>query len=568
VALRTGGHVFHFVHDAPGIVRLAREEDGAFAERYRFVQNRSIRMAHLAASGQLERRVRTTFTTRWIAQERQLATLTALENDTRLAEAALATRRHEAFAPIALAGPGYFLDSDVVPRAARDTEPSLARLRDALTQARGSTFLAARIDATAEALAHLPVPETGTVDDGALSARRRRGVAAGYEDLVVRRHALEILRDAIALRSDAVRDTGLALTAAERAALRALRDVLRQRALTLLDSRRPDAGYVLVVTLARLAAVDRSLGAARWIVLDTFPDDAVVLEAHELARHAEAVAAAREVNRHGLARARRTLVAASTGERLPERELAGLEQAANRWLEAQRSQVAPGRMRLAAGPFVPARAMRHTRPALPWSDAVLAQVALATRAAERRQRARLQAQYGYDLVRRNCVTALFETLAEAGVGTPDGAALDFIPVVAHARLARRLPVRETTPLPSRREVALAALRAREPALLVALRESNTLTATAYRRNPDDSLFLFFTDGALAARPFLGAVNLGLGLGATAAGLATLPFDAGHLLSAGARGALFSLPELGFVNIRKGSYDHLPADGLPEASFPR
>jgi hypothetical protein len=212
--------------------------------------------------------------------------------------------------------------------------------------------------------------------------------------------------------------------------------------------------------------------------------------------------------------------------------------------------------------------MHQSRPTLPWSDAVLARALVTSRAAERRQRARLEKQYGYDLVRRNCVTALFETLADAGVGTATGAPLDFIPVVASAHLARRLPVREATPLPSRRELTLAVQRVREPALVVALRESNTLTATAYRRNPDDSLFLFFTDGAAAMRPLLGALNLGVGLGASAAGLATLPFDAGHLLSAGARGALFSIPELAFVNIRKGSYDHRPPAGLPDASFPR
>jgi hypothetical protein len=41
---------------------------------------------------------------------------------------------------------------------------------------------------------------------------------------------------------------------------------------------------------------------------------------------------------------------------------------------------------------------------------------------------------------------------------------------------------------------------------IALRESNTLTSSIYRRAKDDSIFLFFTDGAAATRPLLGALN--------------------------------------------------------------
>jgi hypothetical protein len=44
-----------------------------------------------------------------------------------------------------------------------------------------------------------------------------------------------------------------------------------------------------------------------------------------------------------------------------------------------------------------------------------------------------------------------------------------------------------------------------------------------------------------------------GLGVAAAGLAMLPLDGGTLLTAGLKGAFFSLPELAFFNIRKGSF---------------
>jgi hypothetical protein len=109
---------------------------------------------------------------------------------------------------------------------------------------------------------------------------------------------------------------------------------------------------------------------------------------------------------------------------------------------------------------------------------------------------------------------------------------------------------------------------RENPLVVLLRESNTLTSTVYGPNPRDSFFVFFTD-AVPARPLLGAVNVAAGLGAGAVGLAALPFDGGRTLVAGVKGVLFSLPELAFVNLRKGTFDYverayrpMPAGALP------
>jgi len=100
---------------------------------------------------------------------------------------------------------------------------------------------------------------------------------------------------------------------------------------------------------------------------------------------------------------------------------------------------------------------------------------------------------------------------------------------------------------------------REDHLLVFLRESNAVTSTVYRRNPHDSYFLFFTDDTVATRPIFGAVNLLAGVGAGVAGLALLPFDGGHTLARGFRGALFSLPELAFFNVRKGTFEYVGDD---------
>jgi hypothetical protein len=59
------------------------------------------------------------------------------------------------------------------------------------------------------------------------------------------------------------------------------------------------------------------------------------------------------------------------------------------------------------------------------------------------------------------------------------------------------------------------------------------------------------------RPLYGIANLAVGIGGTLAGIAWLPVDHGATLRAGLNGALFSVPELAFINIRKGSFAFAP-----------
>jgi hypothetical protein len=89
-----------------------------------------------------------------------------------------------------------------------------------------------------------------------------------------------------------------------------------------------------------------------------------------------------------------------------------------------------------------------------------------------------------------------------------------------------------------------------------LRESNTLTSSIYRPREGDSAFLMFTEHAFWTRPLLGTLNLGYALATTSAGLITAPTDDGVLLKEGLFGMLFSIPELGLWNIRKGTFNEM------------
>ena len=56
------------------------------------------------------------------------------------------------------------------------------------------------------------------------------------------------------------------------------------------------------------------------------------------------------------------------------------------------------------------------------------------------------------------------------------------------------------------------------------------------------------------RPLYGLANLAWASGYSVYGLAAVPFDGGARVSAGVSGVLWSLPELAFENVRKGSFE--------------
>ena len=177
----------------------------------------------------------------------------------------------------------------------------------------------------------------------------------------------------------------------------------------------------------------------------------------------------------------------------------------------------------------------------------------------------------YELVTRNCVTAIFDTLNESfgnsgelsreelGGYITGRRSLSFIPFLSASKVNDDYRVVAHETIWSYRQAGLREMRQTENTVWVALRESNTLTAKSYRRRSADSFFLFFTDETVLLRPLFGAFNLVAGLGESLVGLVTAPVDRGRILTQGLRGTFVSLPELAFWNIRKGSNDWIPPE---------
>jgi hypothetical protein len=571
-AVRFGDQVFHFEYAAP-VVRLRRDYFDGLQYRYTVLDNRSLLLHRVPVTPDTYQRLLDEFTRRYFDQARDLRTHAALVADRRLLEAMRARRRgHAPAAPLVLEGVGFFFDEARLSAASSDAErapagPTLTKLRDRVVQTYGPGFVPQTMDQLRRDLLALDPAAPGFSDR--------------YRDGITTLLALEVLRDARPLRADGYAGGGAGgpvLDSTELETLAALAVELEASLVRLVHSSRPDRGFPLLVGMARLAALDQSRQTGRWIFLDTFSRDAVVISPAEVARRPAMTRELLEEAAADFAITRARLSArALDDEGFPEATFAGLEAAGNRWLEISRAldNRRPMRMPFALG--VPSRSAPFPDFLVPAVDTeALAAAADLARERETAHDAKLRVLYGYNVVTRNCVTEIFRTIDAALVaGAPPGAeareestrrlggyvdvdgTLNFIPAAADEAVRSAYTVSETIELPSYRLARLAQMYRRENPLRVYLRESNTVTSTLYQRNPEDSAFLFFTDDALPVRPLLGAFNFVTGFGVSAAGLFMVGVDRGDTLWAGLRGMLFSLPELVFFNIRKGSVPYAP-----------
>lgn len=579
VAFRFGEWTFHFQQHASGLIRLRRDDSAIFQHVYAMLGNRTIRESRIAVSDETYDLLRAAFMRRHVVETAHFETLDDLRRDVALFEdLVLHLGSHEIKPPTAHPeeaqpwGPsrrvpalGYFLPDAAAPPSAGES-PALRLLRERLAAAYGTAFLNTRIAEVRRDLRETPVhaasPAVSAIAADEYPAFTPSDVAQ-WEDRTIGLFGLQILRAAAPLRAGAyiIPDGDeFALGPQERSRLQQFRARLERDVAALTTSSRSDWGFPFAVGLARLAAIDLSLRLGRLVVLAS-----AAPEEGDARRMPDAVGVAIEAEvRADLAEARAAFV---EPDRPREADYTAVELATQR-LSTVRTAVAqhtwPDLRTTSVLPALPARRTDLEWPSLSAAE-VTEQLAIA-RARERDYLAALQRLYPYDLITRNCVSELFAVVNRAlaadesrrlGGVVSMRRTLNFIPFRSAAAVDAHYRVTAHRKRPSYREQRLAEMYRDEPALLVALRESNTLTSTVYLPAARDSPFLFFTDNALLARPLLGAANLTVALADSALGLLTAPFDRATRLRKAINGALFSLPELAFVNIRKGSLAFVP-----------
>jgi hypothetical protein len=563
VALRLGDQVYHFEVHGDGLLHLTRERWSFFRTRYADLENRSLRAVRLAIASEAGARIGAHLaalhaTQRWELERLEALGLQALWLEGLGGEAA----------ELPLRAVGLFSASG------RDDPDALNLLR-AIEVRHGTRFVAEEREEVETALG------AGSLEPGDLDGP----AAERLRDRLLLREALRVLAEARPLAPEAVvdpdaatpGDPGRPLLAHERERLARSAADLEASVLRLVRSQRPDRGRPLLLAAARYQAARRSLAAGRLLLLDAFGDAAPALTPTESRRQRPLLEALAGDARESWLGVRERIFAQGDLDEYAEHEL---EEAGSLYAELRGAAAGERLLRVWDGETkLPDRRGWAALPRVAVEPEARMQALLAARTQQARYRAQLEQRYGYRLLQRNCATELARA-TESSFDDPDearralggelraGPSPTFVPALMRRAAGRRLAAASERQIPSYRERRVAALEREGSALLVALRESNTWTARAYRPSFGDDPFLWFSDGPLPLRPVQGALNVGYGLLFAGIGAAALPFDGGRSALAGLRGALYSLPELVGWNLRKGRYDRLPpAPAAPSLGTP-
>jgi len=590
-ALRLDDWVYDFQNADLGTLRLRRTEYDHFRYLYTVLDNRTMHVARIDVPDATREAIFDRFNQRYLRENQRFVRLDSLRGDRELIalllararpptardrdRAALAMPDHletRESAPLGLPirGAGFFYDD-------RDSNvgeesPPLGALRDRVAASHGPTHLENLIAALEHTVKMLS-PQTAIAASGVENGLDDRPESGGhfsdrYRELAAKILALRALEAAIPLRPSARRvpEGGeFALGSSEEQQIRVYAERLETRLARLVDSTRPDWGYSLLLGMARLEVLHESLEQGRWIVLDSIPADSEFLSSAAVKRRDPFVVELRDRAHAEFVEARAHFASASNPT---ERALAWLEEAINRYATFRHGFDQNVAIPIHELGVLPDRAASVRGLALPEVEiATLRRAADTAKRRENAQRAALTREFGYQLVSNNCVTEIF---AMVGQGIDPVTAgdrptevdnrndlLDFIPVVAYRKVLAAHSDAEPAEIPSLRRFRLEQMYAAENDLRVYLRESNTLTSTIYRRNDVEPLFLFFTEDSLPLRPVYGVLNFAAGIGEIAFGVLRSPWDRGRMFISGLKGAAFSVPELFFVNLRKGILEYAP-----------
>ncbi len=608
----SGGHtaiqfdddIYHYQHLDSGLIRLFRREKTEFHFLYRYLQNRPMHLSRIDVTDDTFLRLKDQFKWQFLSQERQFKLLDDLHKDRifiryliRLLTAGHAAVDADAASVMRLRGVGLFYPEPGLPPQFKDIESanqqsrSIQNLRQKVEQRYGSDFLLHRrkqLESQIKALSPRYWPATDSNVAGEKFPSSIYSFADSYSDYLTALYAINALIDAPPLQTDAffqMNQETFGISKAERQGLLDLRNHLEASLVKSINSGRPDWGYAVLVNMARYIAVDVSLQSGFWVFIDDFAENSEWVRPAQYLEHGDQI---RILISDARAVLERSLQTAATGERLSETDYSRIEMAANRYAELLKSEQHRD-FRFNGEKALPSKSIGF--PLGPVPDLTTEQLSTALSAVDNIESSlleKLNQEHRYDLIGRNCVTELFRTINQALLtpyrsgdqrtdpsdlvikesekrlgGYVDGP-YNFIPFVSYQSVLDHYHVTKRTDLNSYREQELARLKTRKNPMLTALRESNIVSSRLYRYNPDDALFLFFTDDNVLLRPVMGLVNTAAGIGQGVYGFFSWPLDSGKNLKSGATGILMSLPELFFFNMRKGSYKYLSYNQLTHA----
>lgn len=605
-AIQFGDEIYHYQHVDSGLIRLFRQEKTGFHFTYRYLQNRPMHLSRIEVSEDTFDLLKDQFKWQFLTQERQFKLLDDLHKERLFIRHLLqkatvddAVVDVDAASVLRLKGVGLFYpepgqqSQHTDRKLTKQQSLSVQRLRQKVAQRYDPDFLQRRralIEAQLKALSPSHWPAINPDSTGEKFPAAIYSFTERYSDSLTALFAIKALIEAPPLQADALlvtNQSAFKVFEAERPVLQALRNDLETSLVKALDSNRPDWGYAVLVNMARYIAIDASLQSGYWVFIDDFAEDSERVRPDQYLEHSAQI---RLLTGDAKAALNQVRLSAASRQHLSEAEYSQIEMAANRYIELLNGEQHHD-FRYNGEKTLPTKSIGF--PEGPVPNLTPEQLTTALSALDNIENSlfeTLRQSYRYDLLSRNCVTELFRTINQAllksyrsGEKIADLEALtikesekrlggyveipyNFIPFVAYQSVLDRYQVTESRDLDSYRGLELAKLTASQNDPITALRESNILSSRLYQYNPDDALFVFFTDDHVLLRPVFGLVNAVAGIGQSVYGVFSWPLDSGKNLQSGATGILMSLPELFFFNMRKGSYKYLSFSQLSHADL--
>lgn len=559
-ALRIGNTVYHFQYFPNGLFKLVRERWSYFRYIYNDLENRTLYIAHIDIQTPDLQTLQESLDRYYLTQEAHMARLNDLSTDVKILND-LNSGNFE----ISVEGAGLFaLDSPA--------DAVSLQLCSLVKAAYGKAYLKRKKETLDERFSKIPIAATDISPNDISSEVYPTAIetlSIKYSENRLKWMALDALEHAFPLRKgvligmdDFARPSDRkGLTKNERNKLSAYADTLKASVIRLLSSNRPDWGYPLLLANARFQAITWSLKRNRLYLLDPFPESSKSVDVKKLEGDP---AVTKKLADRAWRKYWEIRCSTFAGGALDERIYNRMEEGAGRFAELENGRLNGNVIRVAYGRLMPSRPgtvpLIHVK--IPKQTLIVALTA--ARMNRETYYNQLKKYYPYDLINQNCATELIQNMNApfqkrervtevlGGKITP-GEDFGFVPFRLFELVKNRYRVAKIDVLPGYRKRML--LQETENTAGY-LQECNTLTSTLYHGSKGDTQFIFFTDDVVWIRPLYGLINGAYGLITAALGVFTLPLDGGALSVSGLEGTLYSLPEIFFFNIRKGSFDYV------------
>ncbi|EMJ97538.1 hypothetical protein LEP1GSC192_3532 [Leptospira sp. B5-022] len=558
-ALRFEDTVIHFQYYPDEIFRVVRESYERFSYSYNTYSNRTSKIARVGISENDLDKIRTGFEKLALIQFKHLKNLESIRADVQFLKELQSPEKN-----IGIKTFGYFK---------KEEGTKISSLKEKLNSALGKGWLgkirtqikkelnSAFTDGKFKLFSEAPSVQNGNYPF------YKEGISSWFLPRLEKLSVLEILDLKYSLDPEAIfLSSGNSLNEEERIKIVSLRDSLEFSIIELIKEENSNWGHSVLVNLARYLVLEKSLEDGKLYFLVTFPESVSQITPTTWSKDKRGVQASSEL----LLEASKTFREERLkSESLTEENYLTWEDLENRDWELRTGLSRGISIRNTFDRLSPDLSGSFVFSFPTPESQLISEYLHRSEKEEEAYYENLKRFYTFKLITKNCTSEIFDSLEfilnekdyekVLGKRIDPHSSLTFIPFIAYDSITEKWNVKEETLELSHRKAALEKLYGSNPKWKTYLKESNVFSSEIYQPNLDDHMFVFFTDDTILLRPIYGIVNLGWGIGNFALGIFTSPFDKGKRAKDGLQSAFFSLPELVFFNIRKGTFPNAKPD---------